>query len=949
LDLEASDLEASLSPQDPACAAAIIVASRLAAEQWELHLAAPLLARKAAAWPAPPVLTYGAWLERLWSANRRADSAALLRPSQSAALWREVIGASPEGPTLIGTAGVAAWAEDAHRKIAAWGIARERLSTRDADGDFAAFLRWRRRYLERLEGEDWIDGAGLEAALAGRMPALAGATGFAPRTAGAVRLAPPLEATPAARRLFDVLAAAGIRIEPQSHPAAPARAVRVQASDSSAEIAAAAGWAARRLEQSPTGRFAVVVPRLRDRAPEVRRVFAAVCGEGAAESVCLASGNAAQEMRPLIGAALNALELLSPRGTFVELSRWLRGPWFFAADTGDRDRAARLEAELRGELLAQIPFVHAYRRAGLRGRIEAHLPAHAARLDAALREIGSDVPRAPSEWMRIWQRTLNRLGGPSDASFEGEDLLVWNRALDELAALTPIVGRLSLGRALAELDAVLARPGRSRRLPIMGIHVLGDMADIGPGYDGAWIAGLTDAALPRPVSLNPLLPRALQVEHAMPWSSPGDALARSRRQLAELLRFVPDVVLSWPARERDNPTQPSPLIRSFPAASDPDDARHEARLAGNGKIQPKELLPPVSHGNGRETLPDPVPAAPPGRLRGGTRALDTAARCPLRAFLEFRLGAKPIEPLERGVPPRIKGIALHHALELLYRRHADRAALDALSEHERAEAASRCAEVALDDVFASARGPLRALYVLELQRVESLLTALLKRELERAPFAVAALERSQAVELGSWRVSTRVDRIDVLEDGSLAIIDYKTGRAGSPADWFAERPRNSQLPLYAVAASAPPRDVAPAGFVLAGSAPEDSTPRDSARTHSAQACAHLSAQVSAHVSANVSALVIAAAGTEGPSYAGVWERAEDFPGRSARLPGGRTLAAQIEAWRAGIGQLLSEHASGDGRIFVADIELAEGAFAPLTRIYEQLALRAGRLEPWPRP
>jgi hypothetical protein len=33
-------------------------------------------------------------------------------------------------------------------------------------------------------------------------------------------------------------------------------------------------------------------------------------------------------------------------------------------------------------------------------------------------------------------------------------------------------------------------------------------------------------------------------------------------------------------------------------------------------------------------------------------------------------------------------------------------------------------------------------------------------------------------------------------------------------------------------------------------------------------------------------------------------------------------------------------------VFLADLEEAEGAYAPLTRIDEQLALARGSLEPW---
>jgi RecB family exonuclease len=46
----------------------------------------------------------------------------------------------------------------------------------------------------------------------------------------------------------------------------------------------------------------------------------------------------------------------------------------------------------------------------------------------------------------------------------------------------------------------------------------------------------------------------------------------------------------------------------------------------------------------------------------------------------------------------------------------------------------------------------------------------------------------------------RIDRMDRLDDGSHALIDYKTGRA-TPSSWRGQRPDEPQLPLYAVSAS----------------------------------------------------------------------------------------------------------------------------------------------------
>ncbi|HEU4617170.1 MAG TPA: hypothetical protein VFV10_03980, partial [Gammaproteobacteria bacterium] len=96
----------------------------------------------------------------------------------------------------------------------------------------------------------------------------------------------------------------------------------------------------------------------------------------------------------------------------------------------------------------------------------------------------------------------------------------------------------------------------------------------------------------------------------------------------------------------------------------------------------------------------------------------------------------------------------------------------------------------------------------------------------------------------------------------------------------------------------------------------------------------------------LSALVFASVGGGAASYAGIWRSAEDFPGRALRLPEGRSFREQIETWRESMTRLLGEYASGDTRVFVHDLEPAEGNFAPLTRVYEQLALHEGWLEPW---
>src|SRR5690606_5491414 len=66
-------------------------------------------------------------------------------------------------------------------------------------------------------------------------------------------------------------------------------------------------------------------------------------------------------------------------------------------------------------------------------------------------------------------------------------------------------------------------------------------------------------------------------------------------------------------------------------------------------------------------------------------------------------------------------------------------------------------------------------------------------------FTVKAVEEAFLWTRGPLQLRLRLDRIDELADGSLAVIDYKTGggRVDPKSDWMRERPVGLQLPFYA--------------------------------------------------------------------------------------------------------------------------------------------------------
>ena len=72
-------------------------------------------------------------------------------------------------------------------------------------------------------------------------------------------------------------------------------------------------------------------------------------------------------------------------------------------------------------------------------------------------------------------------------------------------------------------------------------------------------------------------------------------------------------------------------------------------------------------------------------------------------------------------------------------------------------------------------------------------------------------------------------------------------------------------------------------------------------------------------------------------YFGFWPDAA-FPGRTAKAAN-----PDVEAQLA---DLAGEIAAGDTRFFVDDYDDAKGAYAPLTRVFEQLAVARGSVPRW---
>jgi probable DNA repair protein len=214
-----------------------------------------------------------------------------------------------------------------------------------------------------------------------------------------------------------------------------------------------------------------------------------------------------------------------------------------------------------------------------------------------------------------------------------------------------------------------------------------------------------------------------------------------------------------------------------------------------------------------ETLiDDRAPQIPGGRpFSGGTRILADQALCPFRAFAHHRLHAERLEAVDLGLDGLARGTLVHGVLERFWRQIDHRDALLQLDPRHQAELLTAAAEATLHAYERRSRCDLPPrLRQLEGRRLVAAAAAWLAVERRREPFRIAAVEQRQVVTVGRLQLRTRIDRIDALADGTLAVIDYKTGRP-SPQQWLDPRVTEPQLPLYCLDLVA-----APIGAVLFG-------------------------------------------------------------------------------------------------------------------------------------
>jgi RecB family exonuclease len=262
---------------------------------------------------------------------------------------------------------------------------------------------------------------------------------------------------------------------------------------------------------------------------------------------------------------------------------------------------------------------------------------------------------------------------------------------------------------------------------------------------------------------------ALAEQRHCGWPESGVTARREEAQwlLAQWRCRTADLVVSYPLREGEIQHRPTLLLPQ---------AQSRWNLSG----EEGEPAPPALAREQDIALPPVAAEGDAGALRGGVERLRVQRDCAFRAQAQWRLGAVPPAVLSEGITPALRGRLLHSLLQGIWTELGDQRALLALSaDAQRALAERQWLHALRASADAGARWLSADLLDRERSRNLRIVHRVLELERQRQPFRVEHCERELQWQAHGAQLRLRIDRTDVLEEGSRLLLDYKSGAAGS--------------------------------------------------------------------------------------------------------------------------------------------------------------------------
>lgn len=615
--------------------------------------------------------------------------------------------------------------------------------------------------------------------------------------------------TPLEQQLLDYLTATGVSIEHSQLRAVDHQNIQIALADSTAECRAAVTWARATLESNPDAQLAIISPvlsnfreQLNDLLDDTFHPQTLHPNHYQAPRCYDFSIGLALTQYSIIDSAFNILKHTLPYAKLTQpvCATLLQDSYF--SDNTELDNRAILDLKLRRKLgrtfnLEQL--IYQANTAQTQGLKIPQLVAHLSQMQF----LGATWAKkqTPSAWCINFTALLQAVDWSTSralSSHEYQAQQAWLKVFNEFAELDILLGHITANEAVQRLmqltHSTMFQPEAKGETHI---QLLGLLETVAVQLDAIWIMGMNDQHWPPPAKPNPLLSAQLQRCYGTPNASAEVQANFAAIVHQRLSHSAKQVIFSYALKEGDRELRASPTLDNIPVVT---------IVEGVGDLNLKTLSEKLSEKVSEQAsysmqyLDDHVaPAIGQNEIvRGGSQLLRTQAICPAWAFYQYRLGANGLQVPTDGLDSLARGTLVHAALQCFWLNCKNLTTLKNMSDPALAATISQAVAAGIDQ-FCEKLGFIMPtqMMALEQYRLEQLLSAWLTLEAERADFNVQACEKELALNLSGIDVKVVIDRIDAIANGSLVIIDYKTGSQVETKSWADDRISEPQLPIYA--------------------------------------------------------------------------------------------------------------------------------------------------------
>ncbi|MFN3349757.1 double-strand break repair protein AddB [Pseudorhodoplanes sp.] len=356
------------------------------------------------------------------------------------------------------------------------------------------------------------------------------------------------------------------------------------------------------------------------------------------------------------------------------------------------------------------------------------------------------------------------------AAFAGRD----GAALEALFATMAASGEAARIAVALHDYAGLFRAAASERMvrrpgdPGARVRIYGPLEARLQQADRVVLAGLVEGVWPPEPRNDPWLNRPMRQQLGL--DLPERRIGLSAHDFVQALG-ARDVILSFAAKREGSPTVMSRFVQRLAAVAGADMWSQVKARGADYLDWARALDRPAAVKAAPRPEPRPPVAARPKQLP--VTDIEHWLRDPYTIYAKHILKLQPLDPVDTPPGARDRGTVIHQAIEAFTKKHASGLPTD---PHAELLTLGREAFAELDD-FPEAKA-------FWWPRFERIARWFVEWEHERRTnVQTVYAERNGKLEVTpDFTLTARADRIEMLKDGSFAVLDYKTGRPPSPKE-----------------------------------------------------------------------------------------------------------------------------------------------------------------------